>query len=98
MADIRKMQAEGDSAGLKKLQEELIAQTEATVAAHPIEITDEMKEAYSTVGGAPHLDGAYTVFGEVLEGMDVIDKIEKAETDGSDRPKEDIRILSMKLL
>ena len=98
MADIRKMQAEGDSAGLKKLQEELIAQTEATVAAHPTEITDEMKEAYSTVGGAPHLDGAYTVFGEVLEGMDVIDKIEKAETDGSDRPKEDIRILSMKLL
>ena len=98
MADIRKMQAEGDSAGLKKLQEELIAQTEATVAAHPIEITDEMKEAYTTVGGAPHLDGAYTVFGEVLEGMDVIDKIEKAETDGSDRPKEDIRILSMKLL
>ena len=98
MADIRKMQAEGDSAGLKKLQEELIAQTEATVAAHPIEITDEMKEAYTTVGGAPHLDGAYTVFGEVLEGMDVIDKIEKAEPDGRDRPKEDIRILSMKLL
>jgi len=95
---IRQMQAKGDSAGLKKLQEELIAETESLVAAHPVEITDEMKEAYSTVGGAPHLDGAYTVFGEVLEGMDVIDKIEKVETDTSDRPKEDVRILSMKII
>ena len=98
MDDIRRMQAQGDSAGLKKLQEELIAQTEATVAAHPLEITDEMKQAYTTVGGAPHLDGAYTVFGEVLDGMDVIDRIEKADTDASDRPKEDIRILSMKII
>ena len=60
--------------------------------------TEEQKQAYSTVGGAPHLDGDYTVFGEVIDGMDVIDKIEKAETDGRDRPKDDIRIISMKIL
>ena len=57
-----------------------------------------MQQAYTTTGGAPHLDGDYTVFGEVIDGMDTIDRIEKAQTDGNDRPKEDIRILSMKIL
>jgi len=47
-------------------------------------------EIYSTVGGTPHLDGAYTVFGEVIKGMDVVDKIAAVATDNYDRPVEDI--------
>lgn len=54
-------------------------------------------EAYSSVGGAPHLDGAYTVFGEVIEGLEVIDKIAAQETDPANRPKKDVRI-QMKLV
>ena len=50
------------------------------------------REAYATLGGTPHLDGAYTVFGRVIEGLDVIDKIAAADTDGRDRPKKDIRM------
>lgn len=61
-------------------------------------MTDEMRQAYTTVGGAPHLDGDYTVFGEIIDGMDVVDRIEKAQTDGRDRPVDDIKILSMKVL
>ena len=45
------------------------------------------------MGGAPHLDGAYTVFGEVTEGMDVIDKIQAVKTNRADRPETDVRIL-----
>ncbi len=85
-----------DQAGLQALQDELIAITEKKAAENPAGLTDAQREAYTTVGGTPHLDGQYTVFGEVVEGMDVVDKIEKAETDGRDRPVSDIRIISMK--
>ncbi|MCM1483690.1 MAG: peptidylprolyl isomerase [Muribaculaceae bacterium] len=88
-----------DQAGLQKLQDELVRRTEAMAAEQaPVVFTPEMKEAYTTVGGTPHLDRAYTVFGEVIDGMDVIDRIQKAETDGNDRPLSDIRITSMEVL
>ncbi len=87
-----------DQAGLQKLQEELIKETEAKAAANPDSLTAEQREAYMTVGGTPHLDGAYTVFGEVLEGMDVVDKIQKVETDRNDRPVEDVRIISARIV
>ncbi|MDE6703389.1 MAG: peptidylprolyl isomerase [Muribaculaceae bacterium] len=98
MDEVRKMQQEGDNAGLQKLQEQLIAEAQAYVAEHPVKMTEEMKEAYKTVGGTPFLDNNYTVFGEVIKGMETVDKIEKVETDRSDRPKEDVRIISMKVI
>ena len=53
-------------------------------------LTDKMIEAYTTVGGIPHLDQAYTVFGEVIEGLDIIDKIAAEETNDHDRPLKDM--------
>ena len=93
---IENMQKAGDEAGLEALRQQLIKETESSVDIKPI--SDEMKQAYTTDGGAPHLDGAYTVFGEVIKGMDVVDKIQKAATDASDRPLEDIKVLSAKVI
>lgn len=55
------------------------------------------REIYKTVGGAPHLDGAYTVFGEVIEGMNVVDSISQVQTGKSDRPMKDI-MFSIKII
>ncbi len=57
-------------------------------------LSAEMKQAYTTIGGIPHLDQAYTVFGEVIEGLDIIDKIASEQTDKNNRPAKDV---SMKI-
>ena len=77
-----------NDAGLVKVQERLDRTTQGRV-----QLTPEMQEVYKTVGGIPHLDGQYTVFGEVTEGLDVVDRIQQSATDEYDRPLEDIRIL-----
>lgn len=56
----------------------------------PFKLTPEQREIYKTIGGTPHLDGSYTVFGEVVSGMEVVDKIAAAKTDQNDRPVVDI--------
>lgn len=58
-----------------------------------VKLTSEMREVYKSVGGTPHLDGQYTVFGEVVSGLDVVDAIQQSATDTNDRPLEDVRIL-----
>lgn len=59
--------------------------------------SEEQREIYKTTGGAPHLDGAYTAFGEVYEGLDVLDSIAGVATDQNDRPAEDI-IMEMEMI
>jgi len=61
-------------------------------------IPDYQREIYKTVGGVPRLDQTYTVFGEVVEGLDVVDKIASVKTDARDRPIDDIRILHARIL
>ena len=77
-----------DDARIAKVQERLDPATQGQV-----KLTPEMIEVYKTIGGTPHLDGQYTVFGEVVEGMDIVEKIQGVQTDKNDRPLEDIRIL-----
>jgi peptidyl-prolyl cis-trans isomerase B (cyclophilin B) len=62
-----------------------------------ITFSEKQIETYTTVGGTPHLDGAYTVFGEVIEGLDVLDSIAASSTDAYDRPVEDV-IYSISIL
>lgn len=96
MDTIRALRLAKDSVGLENLRQELIRETEANVK--PVTMTEQQVRDYTTIGGTPHLDGQYTVFGEVLEGMDTVDKIQNAETDGHDRPLEDIKIVSVKVI
>ena len=60
--------------------------------------SDEQRKIYKTFGGAPHLDGSYTVFGEVVDGFDVVDKIENVPTRRGDRPRKDVVITRMKVV
>ena len=94
MKEIYKMRKAGDNAGLLELQDTLEAQArELADKEEKFRFTPEQIKAYSTVGGAPHLDGSYTVFGEVTEGTEVVENIEIAKTNRADRPVENIRIL-----
>lgn len=92
-AELRKIYQEQGRDSVNAIIEKYIHEAESAVTEAPKEIL----ETYSTVGGTPHLDGEYTVFGEVLEGMDVIDKIQNVETGEADRPVQDVRIISMKV-
>lgn len=60
--------------------------------------TEEQRNTYKTIGGAPHLDGTYTIFGEVLEGMEIADQISNAEVSSDFRPKKDIRVKKIRIL
>ena len=99
MKTIYKLRKDGNQDGLLDLQDSLIAQAEAQVdKEEPFRFTPEQVQAYTTVGGTPHLDGEYTVFGEVLEGMDVVDKIQRVKTDRNDRPEKDVIIQKVTVL
>lgn len=97
--EIQKLRDKGDREGLLALQDSLSAQVDRVMKSRPrFRYTQEQRQIYTTIGGTPHLDGNYTVFGEVIEGMDVVEKIEQSRTDGNDRPYEDVVIKSVKVL
>ena len=86
--EIMQMRRERNRAGLQELQDQLIAEAENKVGKQGL--TDEQMKLYTTVGGTPHLDGQYTVFGEVEEGLNVVEQIQNTATGRADRPTNDI--------
>ena len=99
MKEIYKLRKANDQDGLLDLQDKLEAQAyELYKEEEPFMFTPEQISAYSTIGGAPHLDGAYTVFGQVVSGMETVEKIEGTKTGKADRPVENVRILKATVL
>lgn len=97
MKEIFLMRKKGESAQLQALQDSLQRQAEETVAKNPpAYFTETQKQVYSSIGGAPHLDGEYTVFGEVIEGIEVAEAIERVKT-RKDRPVEEVYIKTMSI-
>ncbi len=74
-----------------------LKQARARLEENGVEMTSQMYEDYLQYGGTPHLDGTYTVFGEVIEGLDIVGKIQAVKTDQNDRPVEDVRVVQMKV-
>ena len=99
MKEIYQMRRNNDQEGLMNLQDSLFVETQKQMEGEPeFKFTEEQRQAYTTIGGTPHLDGEYTVFGEVIEGMDVVDKIQQVSTNGSDRPDDDIVIKRVSII
>lgn len=97
--EILEMRRKRDREGLMDLQQRLEAEANAIVVEKGLgHMPEERKKAYMEQGGTPFLDGQYTVFGELESGLDIVEKIQNVETDASDRPVEDVMIMSATIL
>ena len=89
--EIMQMRRERNRAGLQELQDRLAAEAEQQAKDYA-GLTEEQQKIYATIGGTPQLDGQYTVFGEVEEGLDVVELIQGSATGRGDRPIDDIEM------
>ena len=80
-----------------KEQLEALKKNYKRMTGRDMNITPQQEEAYTTTGGTPHLDGEYTVFGEVVDGLEVVDAIQHVRCDRNDRPLDDVRIIRTEL-
>lgn len=92
-AEIMQLRRDRNRIALQELQEKLAAEAESRVKeSRYAGLSDEQKNVYSTIGGTPHLDGQYTVFGEVEEGLNIVEQIQLSATVRGDRPVDDIEM------
>jgi peptidylprolyl isomerase/peptidyl-prolyl cis-trans isomerase B (cyclophilin B) len=96
--EYRRLETANDLPALDSLKQKINATSDSLFNARKREYTEEQINAYTTIGGAPHLDGAYTVFGEVIDGLEVIDKIAALPGDASNRPLQDARVIKARVL
>lgn len=89
--------ASGDTLNLNKANSQLNELIASFTDFPRYTIPDEHRKIYKTIGGIPHLDQSYTVFGKVVKGMEIVDRIASLETGANDRPVQPIRILYMKI-
>jgi cyclophilin family peptidyl-prolyl cis-trans isomerase len=85
----------GTAVDMAQVQTVAAKKTAAYQSRHPFKMKEEDRQVYKTAGGTPHLDGTYTVFGQVTKGLEVVEKISNAATDNAARPKADIKVKKM---
>lgn len=91
---LRQLKAEKKVEEFRAIADPIKAQIDTEMRLHPgrLKFTPQQREAYTTIGGYPELDGKYTIFGEVIGGFDVIDRIANLKTDSNNRPFQDVKI------
>lgn len=95
IVDLRKAKAVDK---LSALQDTMETQAKKKLEENPaFKLTPQMLKDYTTIGGTPHLDNSYTVFGEVVEGFDVINTIQSVRTDRRNRPVDDVTIIKVSI-
>lgn len=94
--ELRRLQKEAKMDSVSMLMAELRERSLEGIDPALYKITDEQREIYTTIGGTPHLDGAYTVFGEVIEGLEFVDSIAAQPVDKNNRPMDDIQMKVIK--
>ena len=92
--ELKKLKEEKKVAEFRELAQQVKDKIEAEYSLNPnvLVFSEQQREAYTTIGGYPDLDGKFTIFGECISGFDVIDKIAALKTDKNDRPLTDIKI------
>lgn len=99
-ATIKAAYQSGDKAELTIIRDTLVGKTEMEAEKRKDEakLTPQQREVYTTIGGVPFLDNEYTVYGEVIEGLDIVDAIQKVKTNKQDRPLENVVIESVEII
>jgi cyclophilin family peptidyl-prolyl cis-trans isomerase len=82
-----------DDSGLDAIQKRIDDKTQGKV-----KLTKKMRKQYKKIGGTPHLDGQYTIFGKVISGLEVVEAIQQSTTDKNDRPVDDIHLITATIL
>lgn len=96
---IKKYRMERNQEKLDELRDSILVDVHKKLEENPTyKLTEQQRKDYTTIGGTPHLDNEYTVFGEVLEGLNVVEKIAATKTGAMDRPEEDIKIIKATIL
>jgi peptidyl-prolyl cis-trans isomerase B (cyclophilin B) len=96
--DLQKARTNKNEEGYKLLSDSLAGITKIYTNFEHYSIPEEHREVYKTLGGTPHLDQNYTVFGEVIKGIDIVDSIAQVQTGEFNRPLNDVRILRVRVL
>ena len=97
--EVKKYRMEKSQPKLDVLRDSILAVVHVEMKKHPTyKFTAQQRTDYKTIGGTPHLDGNYTVFGEVVEGLEIVERISKTKTGMHDRPIEDIKVIKAEVL
>jgi cyclophilin family peptidyl-prolyl cis-trans isomerase len=97
--EVKKYRMEKSQPKLDVLRDSILTVVHLEMKNHPTyKFTAQQRADYKTIGGTPHLDGNYTVFGEVVEGLDIVERISKAKTGMHDRPVENIKVIKAEVL